>query len=492
MEWFETYDHLGSHYPYVVPGDPPVLATNVADALRRVPGPRRVLDPVAVLEVLSTNFVLGQRTLVRGVERAPWMARPDGQGGWERATVPLHGSLLLAPEEAAARLKALLREEAASYLEGCSDVGILLSGGMDSRIAAGVVRELQEEGRYAGRVHALTWGLPESRDVVYSRSIAQRFGWRWTHLPLGPDVLQENVFLCGEMGAEFAPIHLHGLARVREMDGLDAVLAGSYGDSVGRAEFSGRHVLRMRSVVPSVVDPFGLVRARVVRDHRAAIPLDAHADRALVPREREHQHREVEAQRHYMRRMLQACMSHVAERRPLYQLFTAPEVFGFMWSLDPRVRDDRVYAHLVGSLPGALHEVPWARTGRPFGVAEGPADTHSKIHHRYGAWLREDLFPLVRERVTGGWLQSVGVFNDAALERLLRRWRDDRLASRSRLDEAFSWLASLSVFIERHGVRSPPGATAGWRDGLRAQRGAAAAWLERRRRIQLHRRGVLA
>lgn len=48
--------------------------------------------------------------------------------------------------EIAQELKSRLLDEAIGYLQGKSQVGILLSGGMDSRMLAGVIRELQLRG----------------------------------------------------------------------------------------------------------------------------------------------------------------------------------------------------------------------------------------------------------------------------------------------------------------------------------------------------------
>ncbi len=79
--------------------------------------------------------------------------------------------------EIAQELKSRLLDEAIGYLQGKSQVGILLSGGMDSRMLAGVIRELQLRGDWSGQVIAFTWGVDGSRDVKYAQQITRMFSW---------------------------------------------------------------------------------------------------------------------------------------------------------------------------------------------------------------------------------------------------------------------------------------------------------------------------
>lgn len=298
-----------------------------------------------------------------------------------------------------ARLKNALRREALGYLSGKKHAGILLSGGMDSRIVAGIVRELQLAGEFTGDVVALTWGLDGSRDVIYAQEIARRYGWEWLHFPLGPDILAQNIQITGEIGAEFAPFHLHALPQIRKLHGIDVILAGSYGDSVGRAEYSGSRILHLKPTIHMSLNRFGLIRDEIVRASRAPILQDAYGYQKYIQRDAACQYRELEQEMHYMRRKLQACMSYVAERIPLFQLFTAPEVFALMWGLDPSIRDDRFYKALLPTLPGDIGSLPWARTGFPLGVSSGLPDDRPKLFHKYGLWLRRDLRTMITQLV---------------------------------------------------------------------------------------------
>jgi len=246
------------------------------------------------------------------------MARPNGQGGWEYANLPDHGFCRMPANEIAQELKSRLLDEAIGYLQGKAQVGILLSGGMDSRILAGVVRELQLKGDWSGRVVAFTWGVDGTRDVRYAQQIARTFSWEWVYLELNAEVLYNNFLIAAEMGAEFAPHHLHAMPKVAEHQGLDAVLAASYGDSVGRAEFSGTHILKLKPILQgrscSWINrrDFWVIRNKAFKEVKEKMFVDAYGYRRRLEMDsKNHNYSEIEQEMHYMRRKLQAPMSYV-------------------------------------------------------------------------------------------------------------------------------------------------------------------------------------
>ncbi|MFH0281935.1 asparagine synthase-related protein [Vibrio alginolyticus] len=192
----------------------------------------RLVDPISVMEFLMKNYIFSNRTMVQGIERTPWMAKRASKDSesWSYLDLPPHLKDKKSSPEVAKKLKQLLEIEALEFLNGKRNIGILLSGGMDSRIVAAIVRELQVTGKYTGDVTALTWGLKDSRDVVYAQRIAQSFGWEFSYKPLTEEVLYNNIFLTAERGAEYSPVHLHAMADVSKTIGIDGILAGSYGE----------------------------------------------------------------------------------------------------------------------------------------------------------------------------------------------------------------------------------------------------------------------
>ncbi len=483
-EWFENWDHLGGAYPYYQVSQPDAFSVEIGSLLEQIPVGDRYLDPVGIVEVLNKSYLLDNRTLVRGIKRSPWMGRPNGEGGWRYASVPPHGSETGALSDIVAGFKAALRQEALGYVEGKSRVGILLSGGMDSRMAAGTLRELQLAGDFSGDVVAFTWGIDTCRDVLYAAEIAKRNGWDWLHFPTGPETLKRNIEVGGKMGAEIAPFHLHAMPDIRAVAGVNAIIAGSYGDSVGRAELTGRHVLKLRPMVSSTLNRRGLLRDEVVRDVYDRVHNDAYAYRHYVLRDAEYKYREIEHHKHYTRRMLLGAMGCIGARIPLFQLFTAPETFGYIWSLDIALRDNRIYQGLLKTLPGNLDDIPWARTGRRFGTESGPVDEAPKQHHRYGPWLRNDLQDHILSLVNSDEIRGLGLFNDRALDHLLKLWPKATTLTLNGLDESVSWLASLAVFVKHYQVRSQPYPRAQVRDTWAALKGVSYAWLYQTAREQ--------
>ena len=321
---------------------------------------------------------------------------------------------------------------------------------------------MQLRGDWCGQVIAFTWGVDGSRDVKYAQQIAREYSWEWVHLKLDAEMLYNNFFIAADMGAEFAPHHLHAMPKVASYQGLDAILAASYGDSVGRAEFSGSHLLDLKPILQG--RPFSFIKRRdfwVVRrknflEVEEQMVRDAYGYRqSLGLNSGHHNYCEIEQEMHYMRRKLQAPMSYIGMHVPLYQLFTAPETFGFMWSLDPQIRNDSVYAELIELLLGNLAAIPWARTGLTFGVKAGDIDPAPKEYHEYGIWLRHDLCGFIRNKVLSDAIMNLGIFNEQTLVKLVKLWPQSNTITTNAIDEIVSWLAMLAIFVEKYNVKSP-------------------------------------
>ncbi len=448
--WVNVAGHLGGIYPFHEIESPSLFSLDIGDIIDEIKarGESPTLDPVGLVEKALLPYLLGNRTLVQGIRRAPWMSLPDKNGGWVTESLPPHTTLRPDLDRFVHELRSSLIEEAQTYMKEARTVGILLSGGMDSRVLAGVVRALQDESGNSFSVVGLTWGHENSRDVVYARRITERFGWHFQHYPINAETLAANIGLMGRMGAEVSPLHLHAMPDVARTSGLDVVLAGSYGDSVGRAEFSGRRVTQLGEVLSSRPDRFSVVRYSVLTALRSALHVDLLATPHLDDPTPTLRRREIEQQMHYMRRMLQSCMLCIASKTRFYQLFTAPAVFGRMWGLDPSIRNDQWYARLLPLLPGNLLEIPWARTGRCYGQTSGEPDRYNRNYHEYGHWLRGELRHDLIKRVNSDRIRQLGIFNDWGLDLALQAWGRAGTKTTNALDELMSWLASLHDFLE--------------------------------------------
>lgn len=448
------YETLGARSYYQLDNNSNKTWNNIGDLLlgNEITGAK--IDPVAVLGVLMKNYPLASRTMVQGIAKTPWMAKPDDNGGWLKADLPLHHHNQLPNDDIAQIFYKKLKQEALGYVGGKKSLGILLSGGMDSRIVAGIIRDLQNSGEYIGQIVAISWGLANTRDVVYSERIAGQFGWDYIHLPLDAETLYQNITLTGQLGAEFSPVHLHAMPAVARLTGIDAILAGSYGDSIGRGEYSGRKVDQLPDILKNDLNQFSLMLQAAQHDSLALLKQDLILSRAEFPNRSEYAYREIEMQLHYMRRQLNSCMSVIDDKIPLYQMFSHPDVFGFMWSLAPQCRNDDVYEALLKLLPGNLLDIPWARTGKPYNSLEQckAEDTYPKAYHNYGRWLRQDCRSDVITHIQSGALQQLGIFNESALDMWCKSWPKNNAPKANRLDEKMAWLASLAIFVKKYDV----------------------------------------
>lgn len=478
--WAEIAGHLGGIYPYQDIDNPGFCSIDINELItvRKKRSGLLKLDSTALIAKATLPYLLGDRTLISGFRKAPWLSYPDEKGNWHANSLPCHDIKRPDSEKFVLSLKGALLEEVRSYIKDSKTVGILLSGGMDSRVVAGVVRALQEEMGSSFSVVGLTWGDENSRDVVYARRITERFGWDFKNYSITAATLSENITCMARMGAEVSPFHLHAMPQVAKTDGIDVVLAGSYGDSIGRGEFSGRNLKNIESVFPKSLDPFGIIKLDAIKTAKIELLEDLlvkpHVDSNTSLTRRY----EIEQQSHYLRRMLQSCMQVIAKEKQFYQVFTSPAVFGQMWSLDASVRNDDWYKHLLPLLPGDLLSVPWARTGKRYDQPDDSADNYSKGYHAYGYWLRTELKQDVLNKINSETIRGLGFLNQSGLDYALKAWSQANTKGVNRLDELFSWLASLHDFIEIYEVeKNNQQMIMTLRDHLNALKGGAYASL---------------
>jgi asparagine synthase (glutamine-hydrolysing) len=129
-------------------------------ALRRLPGAPQGIDPAALHGYLCFSHPPGPRTLFAGVERIPAPAP------WHEAAAPTD------EESAVRRLRALLGASVERMLGGERDVGVYLSGGLDSSLVAALLA------RAGARVHlfSLDFGAPWDAELEHAQAVAAHLG----------------------------------------------------------------------------------------------------------------------------------------------------------------------------------------------------------------------------------------------------------------------------------------------------------------------------
>lgn len=408
-------------------------------------------DPTAFLSFNSFNYVCGDRTLFQQVRRQPWLSSITEEGDVTLNSIPQHGRLWKSFDEIADVFIELLCEEAEMVCRNRKDIYILLSGGLDSRVIAGILSKLRREERIMGEITAVTWGRDNCRDVVYARDTADVLGINWHHIDFKPEHVVENVELTARyLGGLISPNHLHRMGWFKQVDPDALVLAGSYGDSIGRAEFSGNHLLQLKHLQPS--NPFGLIREEVFAYAHKQLQEDLVALHQRAYQQPEYAVCEHEQQGYYMRGLINHAMSLIDHYCDSYQIFTSPSVYSYMWSLHPSLRGDEVYALALERLDSQLARVPWARTNRALRgkTLRAQSGLHTSFQD-YNNWVGGPVFAELSHLIDPDWFAETNIFDPEKvlwLNQMVKNSKAKKTASISMIFERWLWLASVRRFAE--------------------------------------------
>tara|TARA_R100000306_G_scaffold56393_1_gene54175 strand:+ start:2062 stop:3534 length:1473 start_codon:yes stop_codon:yes gene_type:complete len=456
---FKYSDHLGFFNPYFIKKEGLIHTEDkFNEIIKAHKGPKEI-DVLAISEILNTNYIFADRTIIQGIYKSPWMANLNAEAtAWNYHDVPTHKEIDVDENEIAEELFKRLLAEILSYTKGKNKIGILLSGGMDSRIVAGLLDYLIQNGKLPKQVEitALTWGNSNSRDVIYAQKIAELLNWEWKHYIVSAEDLRNNIDEVAENGCEFSPLHLHALPQMRVDNQLDCVLAGSYGDSVGRAEYSSVKVRNLKSVAHNFRNVGSLLKHTAFNQTKRGYLSDLDKYHQLFPQKMKYQQYEQDYQLHYMRRMLNPCMKFIGNHNPLFQAFTDPKVFGYMWSLKPELRNDNIYSIILKKINPDLAQIPWARTGLPYGTQEGKTDSYSKVHHSYKKLIDVDLYEEIKNLVLSDEIKSIEIFNIESLKYSLKLIKEVT-HTKHWYEEKLIWIASLAKAVSYYNIKSSKG-----------------------------------
>lgn len=452
---FCNYSNLGTFNPYYYIGEDGslVICNSLNDSIDSFKGNLQI-NGEAIGSILGKNFMLGDQTIVKGIFRSPWLARPDiDKKGWVYYSLPKHKENKESEEVVAQTLFELLCEEILEYTRGKETIGVLLSGGMDSRMLAGTLDYLIKRNIISPiKVVAYTWGNETSRDIIYAKEIASRLGWEWKSYQVNSDDLWENFILAGQRGCEYSGVHLHAMPKIARDSNVEVLLAGSYGDSVGRAEYSGQHVSKLIPI-ENGVDNFNFILKNSVKQQvKGKCKNDVKKYHNLFPENWKYAQIELDYQLHYMRRMLNPCMEVLNDKIPVFQMFTSPKVYSYMWSLCPSVRNNHIYTNLMKLFYTDLFDIPWARTGIIYG-STGIPDRYEKQHHSYPQIISTDLLRRMGDRIND-YLPNNQMLNKNSVQKVINLLRRDKYAYRH-FDylERISWVVSFTYFLEKFNDR---------------------------------------
>ena len=401
-------------------------------------------DPAAILSILSFNYACGNRTLLNEINRKPWLSSIQANGETKLEEIPHHDTQLKNQSLIAEDLGELLREEIVQVCKGYSEIYILLSGGLDSRIIAAIASKAASAGEIDAQLIAVTWGLPDSRDVVYARKISNILGLKWIHIDLLPKVITTNIELSVNRLACLVPgIHLHGEQWFKNVSKDALVLAASYGDSIGRAEYSGKHILELEYLKP--INKYGLIKSDIFDFAYKSLRLDLKDLHYRTPSQPKYILCEHEMQAHYMRGMIAHAMSLINDYCKVYQVFTNPKVYSYMWSIHPAVRTNTIYKKLLGKLNRQLLILPWTRTNRSINGNKKGANLHLQPKfHKYYEWIGGQLFEALYKKLDIKLLHETGIFQVENIKKMCLDIK--RGTALNQAHEIFIWLIGFSQF----------------------------------------------
>ncbi len=452
---FQYYNHLGFFNPFYFSTDKGlIINSNFKETVERRNMVNK-LNVAAVIENLLGRNILGDRTIIEGINKTPWMAKPNADStDWSYYEVPDHNEKMMDQNEMAIQFLNLLKEEVYNYIKDKKTIGVLLTGGMDSRIIAGVLDLLIKDNIINNvSVIALTWGDLNSRDAVYAKKIAEKLNWEWRHFSLTSEDLKKNIEAVAKRGSEYPPIHLHAMLKVREEKDLDCILAGSYGDSIGRAEYAGRRVTNLLDMRDKIKNPNGFLKRSVLDIYTDDINSDIDFYWNKFPQNKSYQQLEQDYQIHYMRRKLNPCLSVINEKTPLYQVFSDPNVFGFIWSIHPKLRNNEIYKIILNNFKTDLSEIPWARNGLIFDKTKGEPDAYSKNYHAHSEYINNDLNDFIKDLVLSNNIEKMNILNLSSIENYFKLMKKKFYLRNTKVEEKIIWLASLSRSVDLYDIK---------------------------------------
>jgi asparagine synthase (glutamine-hydrolysing) len=212
-------------------------AASTLRAFTRRPGAR--LDLAGVRDFLTFAYLPGERTLVEGVREVPPGCvvrlgpgdRRETVGYWEPAEAV--EAPPARPGRYARRLRTLVEEATAARLPRGEDVGVFLSGGLDSSLVTALAARLHDR---TVRTYAISFGEDLPNELAYSGLVAAHCRTRHRVLTFTgqevaehlPEAIAELDCLVGD------PLTVPNLllARAAAGDGLRVVLNGEGGDPV--------------------------------------------------------------------------------------------------------------------------------------------------------------------------------------------------------------------------------------------------------------------
>ncbi len=246
-------DPLGIKPCYLLDDGGRLLFASEAQALRAVAEDGGI-DPEGLAGFLLWGSIAPPRTLyrrIRGLPAGSWVRVREGAVdppvAYYRLEDELGRSERLAPDEAAAALRAALLDSVRHHLVADVPVGAFLSGGVDSSALVGLMAELHDA---PIRTVTLAVDDPELDESALARIASERYGTDHHEVAIGTDEVRERVF--DAMRALDLPsidgINTFFVSEAAAKTGLKVAVSGAGGDELFGGYQSFARIRRMRRV----------------------------------------------------------------------------------------------------------------------------------------------------------------------------------------------------------------------------------------------------
>src|SRR5687767_1201418 len=225
-------------------GEKPLYWTQTAEGLRLAsevkallvrPEVPRTLDPIALDQFLTYEYVLAPRTMLKGVHKLPpahFLRYRDGQATvhryWDAADIPVKE---WNDRDAAEALRAALQKAVVSQLMADVPLGAFLSGGIDSSSIVALMSEACSQ-----PVNSFSIGFADGtyNELPYAREVATLFKTNHRERTASPNLGDMFERLVVHLDEPFADVSMFPTFSVSELarEHVKVVLSGDGGDEL--------------------------------------------------------------------------------------------------------------------------------------------------------------------------------------------------------------------------------------------------------------------
>ncbi len=228
-------DRLGKKPLYYRREPQRLLFASELKSLLQVPGVERQVDPQALDEYLTYQYVPHPRTIFRGLCKLPpghYGLYVDGRWMTQRYWSPdFNAQSSLPLGEAVEQVRELLTSAVQMRLEAEVPLGVFLSGGIDSALIVGLMQQLSSQ-----PVKTFTIGFPQPEfdETAAARAVANRLGTEHHEFrvePQGAEVLEKLAWHYDEPFGDSSAVPTYYVSKLTRQH-VTVALSGDGGDEL--------------------------------------------------------------------------------------------------------------------------------------------------------------------------------------------------------------------------------------------------------------------